>query len=52
MDDQKLNEMVELFDSEYNILNILDDDEFKQKIIDLEYDEKKIREWIEEKLAG
>ena len=50
-DNNKLDEMVDLFDGEYNILNILDEEEFRQKIIDLNYNEEKIREWIEEKLS-
>ena len=52
-DNEKLNQMIELFDNEYNILNILEDeDEFKQKIIELDYNEEKIRDWIEEKLGA
>ena len=50
-DDKRLDELVELFDAEYNILNILDEEEFKQKIIELNYNEESIREWIEEKLS-
>ena len=50
-DNKKLDEMVDLFDGEYNILNILDEEEFRQKIIELNYNEEKIREWIEEKLS-
>ena len=50
-DNSKIDEMVDLFDGEYNILNILDEEEFRQKIIDLNYNEEKIREWIEEKLS-
>ena len=49
---KKVDEIVELFDNEYNILSILDEDEFRQKIIELKFDEKKIREWIEIKLSS
>ena len=46
----KLDEMVAKFDDEYNILTIIDEDEFKDEIINLNYDESKIREYIEKKL--
>ena len=48
--DDKLDEMVAKFDDEYNILTIIDEDEFKDEIINLNYDESKIREYIEKKL--
>ena len=48
--DDKLDEMVAKFDDEYNILTIIDEDEFKAEIINLKYDESKIREYIEKKL--
>ena len=48
--DPRLDEMVAKFDDEYNILTIIDDDEFKAEIINLSYDESKIREYIEKKL--
>ena len=51
-DDIKIDELIELFDCEYNILNLEDEDEFRAKIIELNYDEKTIRDWIEEKLAA
>jgi hypothetical protein len=51
-DEIRKEELIELFDNEYNILNILEDgNEFKQKIVELNYNEEKIRDWIEEKLA-
>ena len=50
-DDPRLQEMVDKFDEEYNILTIIEEDEFKEQIIKLEYDEGKIREYIEKKLA-
>ena len=46
----KIDELVDLFDGEYGVLNILDEEEFRQKIIELNYNEEKIRDWIEEKL--
>ena len=46
----KLDDMVAKFDDEYNILTIIDEDEFKAEIINLNYDESKIREYIEKKL--
>ena len=52
IDKKRVDELVELFDSEYNILNILEEDEFRQKIVELNYDEKVIRDWIEEKLSS
>ena len=53
IDKKRVDELVEWFDSEYNILNILEeDDEFRQKIVELNYDEKVIRDWIEEKLSS
>ena len=50
-EDPRLQEMVDKFDDEYNILTIIEEDEFKEQIIKLEYDEGKIREYIEKKLA-
>ena len=48
-----VDETVDFFDKEYNILAILEDeDEFRQKIIELKFDENKIREWIEIKLSS
>ena len=52
IDKKRVDELVELFDREYNILNILEEDEFRQKIVELNYDEKVIRDWIEEKLSS
>ncbi len=51
VDENRLQELVDKFDEEYNILTILEEDEFKEKIIELNYDEYKIRDWIERKLA-
>ena len=48
--DGKLEELVAKFDEEYNILTIIDDEEFRDIIINLNYDEDKIRGYIEEKL--
>ena len=42
--------IIEKLDEEYNILTIVDEDEFKNKIIELNYNEDKIIEWIEQKL--
>ena len=50
-EDPRFQEMVDKFDEEYNILTIIEEDEFKEQIIKLEYDEGKIREYIEKKLA-
>ena len=49
-EDPRLRELITKFDDEYNILGILDEDEFKEEIIRLNYDESKIREYIEKKL--
>ena len=49
-EDPRLKELITKFDIEYNILGILDEDEFKENIIRLNYDESKIREYIDEKL--
>ena len=46
-----LQELVDKFDEEYNILTIVVEDEFKEQIIKLNYDEYKIRKYIERKLA-
>ena len=52
IDNKKIDDLIELYDNEYNILNILEEEEeFRQKIIELNYDEDRIRDWIEEKLA-
>ena len=48
--DGKLEELVAKFDEEYNILTIIDEEEFRDIIINLNYDEDKIRGYIEEKL--
>ena len=50
-EDPRLQEMVDKFDEEYNILTIIEEDEFKEQIINLNYEEGKIREYIEKKLA-
>ena len=49
--DDRVKEMIELFDEEFNLLNIMEEDEIRQKIIELNYDEEKIREWIMVKLS-
>ena len=46
-----IEELVNIFEDDYNILDILDGKEFRQKIIELNFDEEKIRYWIEEKLS-
>ena len=51
-DDKRVEELMLLFDEEYNILNIIDEDEFRQKIIELNREEDKIREWIVERLSS
>ena len=38
------------YDDEYNILTIVDEDEFEEVIKNLNFDDSKIREWIENKL--
>ena len=50
-DDPRLQEMVDKFDEKYICFSIFDIDEFKEQIINLNYDEGKIREYIEKKLA-
>lgn len=49
-EDPRLQELVDKFDEEYNILTIIDEDEFKKVIIKLNYDEQNIRKYIEKKL--
>ena len=49
--DPRLQEYVDKFDEEYNILTIIEKDELKEQIIKLNYEEDKIREYIESKLA-
>ena len=44
---EKVEKIISKFDDEYMILTVVDEDEFKQIIIELNYDEEKIREWIE-----
>ena len=48
--DENLQKIIEKLDEEYNILTIVDEDEFKNKIIELNYNEDKIIEWIDQKL--
>ena len=47
----KIEKIIRLLDDEYNILGILDEEEVRAKIKELNFDEKKIREWIEKKLG-
>ena len=49
--EEKIQKIIDLYDEEYNILNILDEEEFRKKIIEFKFDEDKIREWIEKKLS-
>ena len=49
--EEKIQKVIDLFDEEYNILNILDEEEFRKKIIEFKFDEDKIREWIEKILS-
>ena len=51
VDNRRIEDIIELIDEEYNILNVIDEDDLRQKIIELNYDEDKIREWILEKLS-
>ncbi len=51
VDENRLQELVDKFDEDYNIFTIVEEDEFREKIIELNYDEYKIRDWIERKLA-
>ncbi len=51
VDENRLQELVDKFDEDYNIFTIVEEDEFREKIIELNYDECKIRDWIERKLA-
>ena len=50
-EDPRFQEMVDKFDEKYICFPIFDIDEFKEQIINLNYDEGKIREYIEKKLA-
>ena len=50
-DDPEMKRLLELFDLEYSVLSILEEDEVKEKIKELNYQEDKIREWIEEKMS-
>ena len=50
-EDPRMAELLNLFDEEYSILSILEEDEVKEKIKELNYQEDKIREWIEIKIS-
>ena len=50
-DDYKAEEMIKLYDNEFSILSVTDENELRQKIIELNYNDEMIREWIENKLA-
>ena len=45
-----IDELIRKFDNEYYILSIRDEDEVRNKIIELNLDEDKIRYWIEDSL--
>ena len=47
----EMKRLLDLFDEEYSFLSILEEDEVKEKIKELNYNEGKIREWIEEKIS-
>ncbi len=49
--DPKVDEILELFEAEYNISSVLDENEVIDQIKELKFDEEKIREWIEKKLG-
>ena len=51
VEDAQLENMVAEYDNEFSILSIIDDDELKNKIKEFNYDDKKVREWIENRLA-
>ena len=46
----RLEELLNIFDEEYSILSILEEDEVIEKIKELNYNEDKIRNWIEDKI--
>ena len=47
---KKIEEIVQMFDEEFATSAFLGEDEFREKIIELNYNEEKIREWIEMQL--
>ena len=54
-DKEKIEKMVALFDSEYNIENIWPEEDLKElrkTIVEFNYDEDKVRDWIELKLSS
>ena len=46
-----LEKLIDLFDLEFSVLSILEEDEVRNKIIELNYNVYKIREWILIKLS-
>ena len=47
----KIKEFKKKYDDEYSILTIVDEEEFEEVIKNLNFDDGKIREWIENKLS-
>ena len=50
-EDPKLDQMVDGYDEEYNILTLIDEIILRAKILELNYDDPTIREWISNKLS-
>ena len=50
-EDAKLDETVKKYDVAYGILSIVEEDDFKAKIKELNFDDEKITEWIEKTLS-
>ena len=51
VEDAKLEDMVAEYDNEFSILSIIEEEELKNKIKEFNYDDAKVREWIENRLA-
>lgn len=49
--DPKIKEIIDKFDEKYSITSIINEEEFEAKIIELNFNEEEIDNWIEEKLA-
>ena len=50
-DEERMQKLLDMLDNEYNILSIVDEEEVKAKILDLNYNEDSIRDWINIKLS-
>lgn len=49
--DPKIKEIIDKFDEKYSITSIINEEEFEAKIIELNFNEEEINNWIEERLS-